>query len=92
LAGLNLPQAGNRLRGDCPSGKHTSQSGRCFNVNIDKNYYHCFNCGIGGDVIDLVELVQNCTFTEALKWFKENYNLDFKIHESTAVRKEIENK
>ena len=85
LAGLNLTKTGNSLQGDCPSG-HASQGGRCFSVNIDQNYYHCFHCGSGGDVISLVELVQSCSFTEALQWFKENYNLEFPVHESTSVR------
>jgi len=82
LGGLGLTATGNSRQGDCPTG-HTSEGGRCFNINTDKNYFNCFHCGASGDVIDLVELVNGCSFTEALQWFKENYNLDFTVHEPT---------
>ncbi|MBC8185450.1 hypothetical protein H8E88_30530 [candidate division KSB1 bacterium] len=52
-----LKQSGERLQGACPSG-HTSKKGMCFNINLEKNYYNCFHCGAGGDVISLVEFVK----------------------------------
>ena len=55
-----LKQSGERLQGACPSG-HPSKKGMCFNINLEKNYYNCFHCGAGGDVISLVEFVKDIT-------------------------------
>lgn len=72
LGGLGLD---GKLQGNCPTG-HDSKGGQCFSINTKGNYYHCFNCGIGGDVIDLVELVENKTFPEAIDWFRDNFNIN----------------
>jgi hypothetical protein len=36
-------------------------------VNIEKNYWHCFGCGQGGDGIKFVMKKENCSFKDALK-------------------------
>lgn len=36
------------------------------------NKFRCYACGIKGDVIDLVKLVNNCSFQEAIKWIDPN--------------------
>lgn len=40
--------------------------------NIKENYWHCFGCGAGGNTLDLVQSCLNLTFSEALRWFVEN--------------------
>ncbi len=47
-------ETGRYLQGDCPG--HASQSGRCLTIWPDSQSFHCFHCGEGGDVIDLVQL------------------------------------
>lgn len=34
----------------------------------DRGLWHCFPCGEGGDVIDLVVAVRDCSFPKAVKW------------------------
>ena len=70
-----LKQSGDRLQGACPSG-HTSKKGMCFNINLEKNYYNCFHCGAGGDVIRLVEFVKEISFIEAMNWLIAEFNID----------------
>jgi DNA primase catalytic core len=70
-----LKQSGDRLQGACPSG-HTSKKGMCFNINLEKNYFNCFHCGEGGDVIRLVEFVKEISFREAMNWLITEFNID----------------
>jgi len=75
LGGLGLKRAGRHLQGNCPSG-HDSKGGACFSINAQGNYFHCFNCGAGGDVVALVELVRGVEFFEAMKWLAEKFRPD----------------
>lgn len=36
-------------------------------INPEKNLFHCFGCGEGGDTLKFVMLAENCSFREALK-------------------------
>jgi DNA primase catalytic core len=74
ILGLKLTKTGNSLQGNCPTG-HPSTNGRCFSVNTDQNYYHCFSCGKAGDVISLVELVNDHDFREAASWLGREFNI-----------------
>ncbi len=89
LGGLNLAKTGNSLQGNCPTG-HSSQGEKCFSINTDKNFYHCFHCGAAGDNINLVELVNNTSFVESLNWFKENFEVDLDITEETKQENKTE--
>ncbi len=44
------------LQCDCPN--HKSQSHRSLHVMLDKQGWYCFGCGVGGDVLQLVEFIQ----------------------------------
>ncbi len=76
-----LKQSGERLQGECPSG-HTSKKGMCFNINLEKNYFNCFHCGEGGDVIRLVEFVKEISFREAMNWLVSEFNIDIDSYEA----------
>jgi DNA primase len=77
-----LKKSGDRLRGACPSG-HTSKKGMCFNINLEKNYFNCFHCGQGGEVISLVEFLKEISFREAMNWLIAEFNID--INECTNL-------
>jgi DNA primase catalytic core len=40
-------------------------------INKPHQYFHCFGCGIGGDVISFVMLYEKMAFTEALRYLAE---------------------
>ena len=40
-------------RGPCPLHGSQSVPSRVFAVDLDKNLYHCFRCGAGGNALDL---------------------------------------
>jgi len=70
--GLSLKPVGNSLQGDCITG-HESEHHQCFSVNINKNFFNCFHCDVGGDVIELVKLTRKITFTEAMRWLAAEF-------------------
>jgi DNA primase len=62
LDGLQEKKPG-KLVGPCPI--HGGKNGTSFNVDVDKNVFHCFSeCG-GGNVLDLVMKIEGCTIREA---------------------------
>jgi predicted P-loop ATPase/DNA primase len=46
---------------DCPN--HRSQSHRSLQILRDKQGWYCFGCGVGGDVLQLVEFIESGTVT-----------------------------
>ena len=48
-----LKKAGTTLQGLCPFHSEKTPS---FHVNPDKGFFHCFGCGVGGDVFKFLEL------------------------------------
>jgi len=50
--------------GLCPFHKEKSPS---FNVHAVRQFYHCFGCGVSGDVFSFVQKIENVTFPEAVR-------------------------
>jgi predicted P-loop ATPase len=62
LLGSRMTQeARNTLCCDCPS--HSSQSHRSLHIMLDKQGWYCFGCGVGGDVLQLVEFIHHGVVT-----------------------------
>jgi DNA primase len=59
-----LRQSGATWKGLCPFHGEKTPS---FHVNRTKGFFHCFGCGVGGDVIKFVELFEKVTFPEAVR-------------------------
>jgi DNA primase catalytic core len=61
---------GRHWGGNCPA-KHESKEGRCFNIWEATQSFHCFHCGAGGDVFELIKTSLGCDFKEAIYWATE---------------------
>jgi DNA primase len=59
-----LRRSGVAWKGLCPFHGEKTPS---FQVNGDKGVFHCFGCGVGGDVIKFIELYDKVTFPEAVR-------------------------
>jgi DNA primase len=75
---FNMQKTGSSLQGDCPTG-HPSTSHRCFSIDTDDNFFHCFSCNESGDIISLVELVNQVSFMEAIKWLVDTFTQDLSV-------------
>jgi len=66
---VRLKKAGpQRYVGLCPFHNEKTPS---FGVNVVRQFYKCFGCGAGGDVIDFVMKYEGISFYEALKSLAE---------------------
>ena len=52
-----------QYRGGCPI--HRGEGRDTFHANLARNIFHCFACGAGGTVLDLVAAMEGCTLREA---------------------------
>ncbi len=59
-----LKKAGTSYKGKCPF--HTEKT-PSFSVSPEKQIYHCFGCGAGGNVISFIMNIENLGFIDALK-------------------------
>lgn len=65
---VKLERSGGNLRARCPFHAERSPS---FFVSPDRGTYHCFGCGVGGDVFTFVEAIEGLDFKGALKVLAE---------------------
>ncbi len=61
LGGRIVQESPSLLQCDCPN--HKSQSHRSLHVMLDKQGWYCFGCGVGGDVLQLVEFINDGVVT-----------------------------
>jgi DNA primase len=62
---IRLRKAGaTNYSGLCPFHKEKSPS---FNVHAVRQFFHCFGCGVSGDVFSFVGKIENVTFPEAVR-------------------------
>ncbi len=62
---VKLQRKGSSHMGLCPFHSEKSPS---FSVSVSKQMYHCFGCGVGGNVFTFIMEYENYTFVEALKY------------------------
>ena len=65
---VQLTRRGRNFLGLCPFHEEKTPS---FNVNPDRQFYHCFGCGAGGDVFKFIQEIDRVTFIEAVKFLAE---------------------
>ena len=65
---IQLTRRGRNFLGLCPFHEEKTPS---FSVNPDRQFYHCFGCGVGGDVFKFIQEIDRVTFVEAIKFLAE---------------------
>lgn len=60
---VSLNRRGGSNIGLCPFHNEKTPS---FHVSADKQFFHCFGCGVGGDVISFVMKIENLDFPDAV--------------------------
>jgi len=72
-AHTDLRRAGARYTGLCPFHDERTPS---FSVDAQEKLYHCFGCGVGGDVIKFVEEKDGLGFAEAVELLADRYGVE----------------
>jgi DNA primase len=67
-----LKRAGTTYKGLCPFHSEKTPS---FHVNPEKGFFHCFGCGVGGDVFKFVELHEKLGFQDAVRMLAQKAGL-----------------
>ena len=69
---VSLKKTGATYKGLCPFHGEKTPS---FHVNRDKGFFHCFGCGVGGDVFKFLELHEKIGFQEAVRQLAQRFGM-----------------
>ena len=69
---VHLKRSGRNYFGLCPFHNEKSPS---FSVSPDKQIFHCFGCGVGGNVITFLTKIEGISFREAIINLAERANI-----------------
>ena len=75
-----LRRSGANYKGLCPFHEEKTPS---FQVSGDKGFFHCFGCGVGGDVFKFVELQEKIGFQDAVRHLAQKFGVSLPELEST---------
>ncbi|CAH2715429.1 DNA primase [Neobacillus rhizosphaerae] len=79
---VQLKKQGRNYFGLCPFHGESTPS---FSVSPDKQIFHCFGCGAGGNVFSFLMELEGITFQEAAIKLAEKVNIDLEINLSPAL-------
>ena len=74
---------GGNMKGLCPFHDEKSPS---FNVTPARGLFHCFGCGVGGDVIKFVMEMDGLGFTETVERLAEKFGVQLRYEEGGPAR------
>jgi len=69
---VSLKKTGATYKGLCPFHGEKTPS---FHVHRDKGFFHCFGCGVGGDVFKFLELHEKIGFGDAIKLLAQRFGV-----------------
>ena len=69
---VHLKRSGRNFFGLCPFHNEKSPS---FSVSPDKQIFHCFGCGVGGNVFSFITQIEGINFVEAVQMLAERANI-----------------
>ena len=69
---VRLKRSGRNFFGLCPFHNEKSPS---FSVSPDKQIFHCFGCGVGGNVFTFLMKIEGINFIEAVQMLAERANI-----------------
>ena len=78
-----MQRSGARWKGRCPF--HTEKT-PSFTVDPDRNLYHCFGCGVGGDIYDFLMRAEGLDFNEAVEHLARRLGVQVRYEELSAGR------
>ncbi len=85
----DLRRSGVRFTGLCPFHDERTPS---FSVNPQEKLYHCFGCGVGGDVIKFVEEKEGLAFPDAVEALADRYGIELEREAEDPRAEELRRK
>jgi len=82
---VTLQKRGKYYTGLCPFHGEKKPS---FTVNVERQIFHCFGCGEGGNVIKFLMKINNMSFPEAVRFLAGKVGVDLPEREFREKRKE----
>ena len=79
-----LKRSGRNYFGLCPFHKEKSPS---FSVSPDKQIFHCFGCGAGGNVFHFISKIENVNFFESMQILSDRAGIQLPTLESNEDAK-----
>mgnify|MGYP002552099584 CR=1 FL=1 len=73
---VTLKRSGRSFFGLCPFHKEKSPS---FSVSPDKQIFHCFGCGVGGDVFRFISKIENLNFKESVEMLANRAGVELPV-------------
>src|SRR3989344_3685874 len=89
---IPLKRMGRSFRAACPFHHEKTPS---FIVNPDKQIFHCFGCGVGGNVVNFVMKQERMEFPEAVRFLAQKVNVSIpgdetpQAHHANNIRQAI---
>ncbi|MCK9522958.1 MAG: DNA primase [Proteobacteria bacterium] len=81
---VSLTRAGANFKSVCPFHADSDPS---FNVNPARQFFHCFGCGVSGDVFSFLQRIEGLQFVEAARRLADRYSIELPVHQvSNAAR------
>lgn len=84
---VRLIPSGHNYKALCPLHKEKTPS---FHVVTDKQIYHCFGCGKGGDVFSFLMELEHMTFPEAIKFLAMRCGIELATEKDPEFEKKSE--
>ena len=72
--------SGSYYTGRCPFHEERTPS---FSVDPVGKLYHCFGCGVGGDLIKFVQETENVDFVGAIEWLADRFRVPLEYEETS---------
>ncbi|MBP3621418.1 MAG: DNA primase [Lachnospiraceae bacterium] len=85
---ISLKKKGNTYSACCPFHHEKTPS---FHVSKDKQMYHCFGCGVGGNVYTFIMEYENYSFPEAVKLLADRSGTPLPEKEMSNEQRQREN-
>ncbi|NNE43941.1 MAG: DNA primase [Gemmatimonadetes bacterium] len=84
---VNLKRSGRNHQGLCPFHQEKTPS---FNVNEDRQIYHCFGCQVTGDCYKFLMEHDHLSFPEAVRTLAEQVGVDLSPYEGPGASRSAE--